>query len=83
MCVVGPRDVRPCFKDQNRRLLYVVLLSLQVPLRLLFLIFRVIAEERDTVKFVDTVMSKLKHESFPPGTALATIGVRFDSEVVC
>ncbi len=28
---------------------------------------RVIADERDKGKFIDDVLSKLKHETFPPG----------------
>ena len=37
---------------------------------------RVLAEEKDKQHFIEDVMSKLKHETFPAGYPLATIGVR-------
>ena len=36
---------------------------------------RIIAQEVDKPDFVQAVMNKLKHETFPPGTPLTTIGV--------
>ena len=36
---------------------------------------RVLAEEKDKQHFIEDVMSKLKHETFPVGYPLATIGV--------